>query len=165
MSSRISPIDDHLFLCGAAAIRQDRVRNLGITTVVNCTAELPNLKMPNVECIQIHVEDVPTARLGFYFDRCADKIHQVHKNGGKVLVHCVAGISRSASICIAYLMKYQSMTLEEAYLHVKHKRQVINPNIGFWRQLIDYERRLLRRNTVKIVSSGYGPIPDIYRKK
>lgn len=165
MFNQIAQINDHLFLSSAGAIKQDRIRTLGITHIVNCTMEIPNLRLPSLECIQIHVEDTPSARLGMYFDRCADKIHHVHKSGGKTLVHCVAGVSRSASLCIAYLMKYQRMTLDQAYYHVKKRRPVIRPNVGFWRQLIEYERRLFGRNTVKMIPSGIGPIPDVYKEE
>ncbi|CAG5124219.1 unnamed protein product, partial [Candidula unifasciata] len=91
--------------------------------------------------------------------------HSVGRKGGKTLVHCLAGVSRSATICIAYLVKYQHMTLEEAYKHVKKRRPVIHPNPGFWRQLIDYERRLLGRNSVKMVTSPIGWIPDVYQQE
>ena len=165
MFNQIAQINDHLFLSSAGAIKSERVRTLGITSIINCTMEIPNLKLPNLECIQIHVEDTPSSRLGMYFDRCADKIHQVSKHGGKTLVHCVAGVSRSASLCIAYLMKYQRMTLEQAYHHVKKRRPVVHPNVGFWKQLIDYERRLFGRNTVSMVPSGIGPIPDVYKEE
>lgn len=46
---------------------------------------------------------------------------------GKVLVHCVSGISRSAAIVIGYLHKYKGMTINDAYLHVRRLRPVINP--------------------------------------
>jgi len=48
-----------------------------------------------------------------------------------VLVHCHMGVSRSATVVIAYLMKYFHMTHREAYNFVKKKRSVINPNEGF----------------------------------
>ncbi|XP_060563597.1 dual specificity protein phosphatase 14-like isoform X2 [Ruditapes philippinarum] len=165
MFNQIAQINDHLFLSSAGAIKTDRIRSLGITNIVNCTMEIPNLKLPSVECVQIHVEDTPSARLGMYFDRCADKIHQVHKSGGKILVHCVAGVSRSASLCMAYLMKYQRMTLDQSYYHIKKRRPVIHPNVGFWRQLIEFERRLFGRNTVKMIPSGIGPIPEVYKEE
>lgn len=165
MFNQIAQINEHLFLSSAAAVKTERIRALGITNVINCTMEIPNLRLPNLECVQIHVEDTPSARLGIYFDRCSDKIHQVHKAGGKVIVHCVAGVSRSASLCIAYLMKYQRMTLDQAYSHIKKRRPVIHPNVGFWKQLIEYERRLFGRNTVKMVPSGIGPIPDVYKEE
>lgn len=165
MFNQIARVTDNLYLSSAAAIKTDRMRSLGITHVINCTLEIPNLNIPDLECIQIHVEDTPNARLGIYFDRCADKINQVQSRGGRTLVHCVAGISRSASLCIAYLMKYHRMKLDEAYYHVKKRRPVIRPNVGFWRQLIDFERRLYGKNTVKMIPSGIGPIPDIYREE
>lgn len=48
-----------------------------------------------------------------------------------VLVHCMAGISRSATIILAYLMKYRNMKYSDAYLFVNNKRNVIYPNQGF----------------------------------
>lgn len=165
MFSQIAQITDHLFLSSAAAVRGDKVRSLGITNIINITLDIPNLQLPNVECIQIHVDDTPSAHLAVYFDRCADKINQVQRSGGRTLVHCVAGVSRSASICLAYLMKYHNMPLDEAYRYVKRRRSIIHPNVGFFRQLIDYEKRLFGRNTVKMVQSSVGPIPDIYKKE
>lgn len=166
MFTQIAHITDHLFLSSAAAVKPDRIRSLGITHIINVTLEMPNLNLPNLECIQIHVDDTPSARLSLYFDRCSDKIHQVHLRGGRTLVHCVAGVSRSASLCMAYLMKYHRMNLEQAYHHVKKRRPVIRPNGGFWRQLIEYEKRIFGRNTVKMVHSGtYGYIPDLYKEE
>lgn len=48
--------------------------------------------------------------------------HQVICNGDVVLVHCVAGISRSVTLCLAYLVKWQKMTLRDAYYHMKQRR-------------------------------------------
>lgn len=45
----------------------------------------------------------------------ADKIKAIKDRGGKTLVHCVAGVSRSASLVIVYLVKYERMTLRQAY--------------------------------------------------
>jgi len=56
----------------------------------------------------------------------------------RVLVHCQAGISRSATLVIAYLIKHQKMNLKDAYLHVKSKRPQIGPNKGFIQQLMDF---------------------------
>ncbi|XP_064628774.1 dual specificity protein phosphatase 14-like [Lineus longissimus] len=161
---QIAQINDHLFLCGVMARKMDRLRQLGITSVINCTIEIANIKCHDIECVQIQVDDLPTASLGPYFDRCADKIHQVRRRGGKTLVHCVAGVSRSASLVMAYLMKYQGMNLREAYYYTKARRSVIRPNVGFWKQLIDFEKRLHGgASTVKMVSSPIGFIPDVYK--
>ena len=47
---------------------------------------------------------------------------------------------------------------------VHRRREIINPNVGFWRQMIKYEERLFRNTTVKMVQSPRGVIPDIYLK-
>lgn len=57
-------------------------------------------------------------------------------------MHCMAGVSRSASLVMIYLVKYERMTLRQAYHYVKSARPVIRPNVGFWKQMVDYEKRL-----------------------
>ena len=50
-----------------------------------------------------------------------------------VLVHCFAGVSRSASTVIAYLMKKLNWDLRKAYNYTRDCRNIINPNPGFYR--------------------------------
>jgi protein tyrosine phosphatase len=64
-------------------------------------------------------------------------------HNGRVIVHCVMGVSRSCSLVLAYLMKYKGMSLKQAFDLVSSKRSVVRPNAGFWRQLIEYEKKLL----------------------
>jgi protein-tyrosine phosphatase len=90
----------------------------------------------------VRVEDLPWSPLDSYFDVVADKIATNRDRGIKTLVHCVAGVSRSASLCIVYLMKHDNLTLRQAYQHVKSARPIIRPNAGFWQQMVDYERRV-----------------------
>lgn len=52
-----------------------------------------------------------------------------------MLVHCAAGVSRSASFVIAYLMKKRDMLYPDALRYVKERRKVISPNSGFKKQL------------------------------
>lgn len=75
-----------------------------------------------------------------HFDAACDFIHS-HRDK-RVLVHCQAGVSRSATICVAYLMKHGGLFLEGAYMTVKGARKIICPNIGFMKQLIVYEEQL-----------------------
>jgi protein-tyrosine phosphatase len=67
-------------------------------------------------------------------------------SGGTVLVHCFAGISRSASCVIAYLMHENNVPFFEAMSYVRKRRHIVFPNFGFQRQLMDFERQLKTRN-------------------
>ena len=91
-------------------------------------------------------------------------LFQEISKGGKVLLHCVAGISRSATICIAYLMKHGGFNLLEAYNYTKMKRPIIKPNCGFFRQLIQYEKVLYGAGSVSMVYNDMVKmeIPDVY---
>ena len=57
----------------------------------------------------------------------------------KILFHCYAGVSRSATFAIAYLMKTNMITVDKAYELVKMKRNMINPNKGFMEALHKFE--------------------------
>lgn len=163
--SEIAKITDILFLSSATAVTRDKLVKIGITDVINCTLDVPELQEPGIVTTRIMIDDTPQAQLKKHFDKVADEINSKESAGGKVLVHCLAGISRSATLCIAYLMKYKEMTLIDAHDLVKRKRPIIRPNTGFWKQLIEYEKRLFGCNTVKMVPSAIGFIPDIYKEE
>lgn len=67
----------------------------------------------------------------------------VKQSGGKVLVHCEAGISRSPTICMAYIMRTQQLRLDAAFDIIKQRRAVISPNFSFMGQLLQFESEVL----------------------
>ncbi|XP_063721151.1 dual specificity protein phosphatase 18-like [Symsagittifera roscoffensis] len=138
------------------------IRHYGITCVVNATPDLPNPGTRGVEYLRVPVDDIPTAQLMPHFEYVTQKINQVKLNGGKTLVHCVAGVSRSATLCIAYLMRYEGLSLLSAHQMVKTARPIVRPNNGFWKQLIEYEHRMRKMNTVHMVNTCFGSMPNIY---
>ncbi len=119
MSSRIglfgqiSEINDHLFLSGAGVLKPEKLKQKKINCIINATTEEPNAYLPGIDYLKIRIDDNPFAHLDHYFDQVADKIRSVKDRGGRTLVHCVAGVSRSASLCIVYLIKYERMTLRQ----------------------------------------------------
>ncbi|KAJ9573905.1 hypothetical protein L9F63_008704 [Diploptera punctata] len=163
----ITEVTDSLFLCGAPAVSPQNLRDLGVTCVVNAAAELPDTPLPQdreIAYLKVSVEDKSSSDLLLYMDTVADMIEEVRNAGGKTLVHCVAGISRSASLCLAYLIKHERMPLKKAYAHLKTRRPTIKPNTGFFTQLIEFEIRFLGAATVSMVHNQAAGthIPDVY---
>lgn len=92
----------------------------------------------------INISDTFEQLLDKFFDETHNFIEEARRNKCNVLVHCKAGISRSPTIAIAYLMKLKRLHLQDAYNFVKRCRPQISPNLNFMGQLVSYERRLLR---------------------
>ncbi|KAF9320469.1 hypothetical protein BG003_006066 [Podila horticola] len=76
------------------------------------------------------------------FSAAFEFVDQSVAQGGKVLVHCQLGVSRSASLVIAYVMRAQGMGLSEAYDYVKQLSAVISPNMTLMYQLAEFEKSL-----------------------
>jgi protein-tyrosine phosphatase len=76
--------------------------------------------------------DIESANIARLFNDTYNVISDGLSQGG-VLVHCAAGVSRSSSTVIAYLMRKQKMSFNDAFMFVKKRRSVICPNYGFQR--------------------------------
>ncbi|XP_028990482.1 dual specificity phosphatase 29-like isoform X2 [Betta splendens] len=88
-------------------------------------------------------EDVATFDLSQHFYAAARFIEATLSNRqNKLLVHCVMGRSRSATLFLAFLMICEKMTLVEAIESVKRRRRII-PNWGFLKQLRELDMQLL----------------------
>jgi hypothetical protein len=118
-----------------------------ITHVVNAT----NRCVPNAfeggagrTCVYYNVDldDAEGAPIAEHFEGVGRFIGEARRGGGAVLVHCMCGVSRSASLVLSYLMAAEGMTLRAAFAHAKARRPVIAPNPTFARALQRRERAL-----------------------
>jgi atypical dual specificity phosphatase len=82
----------------------------------------------------------------------------------KLLVHCVMGRSRSATLFLAYLMICKNMTVVDAVDHVKRRRRII-PNWGFLKQLRQLDTYLLEQRDEVTTVKGKGEEKDKEREE
>ena len=94
-----------------------------------------------IEFLGVPAVDLNSFPLQDYFHKSADWIEEMLKQGKVVLVHCVKGISRSATLILAFLIIKKKMTLQKAIETVKKKRSIA-PNEGFMQQLIELNDRV-----------------------
>jgi len=139
-------LEDFLYLGSVASAQEwaelERFQIRHIVCMVNMF-ELPFVGKVTYKTIQI--DDIEIADIKQYFETINQFITSVKNAGGRVLVHCAAGVSRSASAVLAYLMNSQRMTYSQAKEYVMHRRPCICPNDGFERQLLEYDEFLRQR--------------------
>ena len=127
----------------------------GITHVLSVGTGLYP-KFPNKFTYKwINELDSPTANLRQHFNACHKFMSSCFEKGGRILVHCYAGISRSATMVISWLMREKGLSLNEAINTTRAKRWFINPNPGFMRQLRAFEKELEMK--------GNRPAKSIYK--
>uniref|UniRef100_A0A8C6ABM3 Dual specificity protein phosphatase 13B n=1 Tax=Marmota marmota marmota TaxID=9994 RepID=A0A8C6ABM3_MARMA len=152
MLNHINEVWPNLFLGDAYAARdKSQLIQMGITHVVNVAAGKFQVDtgakfyhgMP-LEYYGIEADDNPFFDLSVYFLPVAQYIRTaLNTPRGRVLVHCAMGVSRSATLVLAFLMIYENMTLVEAIQTVQAHRDIC-PNSGFLRQLQVLDNRLGR---------------------
>jgi len=132
---------------------KDKLTSLGIRYILNVTTEAANLFTGLFQYYQIPIVDQEMENIMQYFPAAFEFIEKAMSEKSAILVHCVAGSSRSATIVIAYLMKYNNMSLKDAFVLCRKKRNIVSPNKGFMSQLIVFENQLYSTNTVTTLES------------
>lgn len=138
----MSRINDYLYIGDYKdAGDYHMLKNRGITHILCAAGELrPNFP-DHFEYKYIRGSDDPYFDLSRHFDEAADFIHGAVRGGGQVLIHCYAGVSRSTSCTIAYLIKHEGYTFEEALELCRSGRSIVEPNSGFVQQLRSFCRK------------------------
>lgn len=120
----------------------DELSSEQIRRIVNVTSHVPLYHSKDFQYCHLPANDSQDEKLFKYFDQAYSFIHDAIQKNEKILVHCVAGISRSPAIVIGFLMRYAKMNMNEAYDFVKRKRSIVSPNLNFMGQLLEYEEKL-----------------------
>ncbi|CEG48077.1 dual specificity protein catalytic domain-containing [Plasmopara halstedii] len=154
-----SRILEHIYL-GSRAHARDKnlLQRLHITHILNVTpqkemdpvAGVPNFFEKDKTFIyqRCSIFDNKAQDLSSVLDSSITFIEQA-KYYGRILVHCNKGVSRSTSMILAYLIKYQTMTFDQALTFVIERHPIANPNANFRQQLHEFECQVHRQASSK----------------
>lgn len=146
-TERPSLVIDNLFIGGALAARSKyTLQHLGITHILClCSNEIgqSDTQFPDIfQYKNFSISDDDDANISDLFEEASGFIDQVDHVGGKVLIHCFEGKSRSATVVLAYLMLRKGFTLSKAWNLLKKVHRRAQPNDGFAKALLALDRKL-----------------------
>ena len=135
-------ISDKVYLGNlySAKDEEDLIKN-NIRRVLSCYSCDIEYKDKSIQHKILELNDSPNTNIIKYFKEAIKFIDE----SDKVLVHCLGGISRSATIVIAYFMWKDKLTYIESLNKLLEKRAV-GPNYGFVQQLEIFQEKLKETN-------------------
>jgi dual specificity phosphatase 12 len=126
-----------------AAIDNNDLKTMGITKIISVCDRLNALHRP-IEYKWIKIDDDEQANLLQFIPKLMRWISKLLKQGDTIFVHCQNGISRSAAIVAAWLMKVHDWDPTMAETFLRGKRPCIKINDGFRKQLWQWHQSLQR---------------------
>jgi predicted protein tyrosine phosphatase len=145
----------HLYLGNISAAHDlSTLQTWGVTHVVTCLGPCTLYHGEQLHYLPLHLADSAEQPIIHHFDAVHDWIEHAAEQQGKVLVHCAAGVSRSATLVTAYLMRREGLGAAEAMRRVQAQRTCANPNPGFRQQLLAYEADLKARKAAAASGSA-----------
>lgn len=116
----------------------------GIKYILNVTPDLPNVfeGKGEIQYMKIPIADHWSQNLAAHFPKAIEFIDEARSKEAGVLVHCVAGVSRSVTVTLGYLMSRLGLSLNDAFALVRTRKANVAPNFHFMEQLHTFEQEL-----------------------
>ncbi|XP_064545904.1 dual specificity protein phosphatase Mpk3 [Drosophila montana] len=134
-----------LFLGNAShSCDSNALQKYNIKYVLNVTPDLPNEFEESgiIKYLQIPITDHYSQDLAMHFPAAIHFIEEARSANSAVLVHCLAGVSRSVTVTLAYLMHTRALSLNDAFMLVRARKPDVSPNFHFMQQLQSFESQL-----------------------
>ncbi len=128
-------ITDQFGVCDLNQLQQYNIKHVFNVSPVQLKKHI------GVNYYQLPILDDSQQNIIQFFDKVFSKIDELDTQGQYVVINCQAGVSRSASFVIGYLIK-RGLSYETSYQLLKSCRSIINPNKGFIEQLKQYEKTI-----------------------
>jgi len=137
-------IENFLFVAGETiAYNEKKLAENGITHILNAAGDACENKFPDkIKYLTFYLKDSRSENIECVFYEAGAFIESAKQQNGRVLVHCVQGVSRSVALCISYLIFKHEYTFNKAYDHIRKVREIASPNPAFWAQLLNFQARL-----------------------
>ncbi len=140
-----------LYLGDYRAVRRpDRLRERGVTHILNVRESCRFDLEQEFRLLHRPLADDGGSSLPEAFAPCIAFINEARDSGGACLVHCHAGVNRSASIVLGYLVAEHGMTLRDAFSLVATIREGIHPHPTYFANLQDIERSVHGTVTLRV---------------
>lgn len=118
---------------------------LSINNIVNVTDKVPNFFEDDLN-FNYYYHEIKDNGIDIFEKEQLENIYEfIKKSENNVLVHCVVGRSRSATIVIYYLMKEHNMTVDESIKYLRSKREVVNPSLRLINSLKKIEEEIHKK--------------------
>lgn len=123
---------------GTQATDEKVIAQCGITHILNISTE-HHCTIDGMEYLNIQLADDGKSKISNHFVDMVKFISSAKSVGGKILVHCNLGVSRSSTATLAYMMFSNHCSLLDAFKLLRMRRPISSPNKGFLYQLADFE--------------------------
>jgi protein-tyrosine phosphatase len=136
-------IKDKIYLGSAFnAATKSTLDTLNIKYIINVTDKIENYFPDHYQYETYVIEDNDQQHITPYLEASYQKIKEFQeKNDGNILIHCVMGASRSASVVCYYIMRKYNFNPKEIYHAMKLKRECVNPSYTFYNNLcLEYKK-------------------------
>ena len=125
-----------------AAENETYLKSFNISVVINCAYEHIS-EYEDLKAYELKLTDHYPQQLFPIFET-AYKIIKHYNRNSKIYIHCMSGVSRSASLVIFYIMKEKKWDYDKSFDYVQKIRTNINPNSDFVNQLKEYYEKYIK---------------------
>lgn len=129
-----------------ASMDEAFLRQQGIETVFNCTKDLPfhsSMRRRYRVPVDDSLEEEEIRNMELWSFEIIYKLLLEYKQGKTILVHCAAGIQRSAAVVTMFLMVLSGMKHEDAMQYVKERRPIaFYRNANFLKSIQGFEKNI-----------------------
>ena len=138
----------------ASAYNKKELKKIGVTHVLTAILGVSPIFPNEFTYKNVPIRDIPGESIDVYFKQSNEYISKAINGGGKVLVHCICGVSRSATLVAAYLMKEHGMSCDQAVELLQKRRTCVEPNEGFRKQLEEFQNAIQQEEIAELLNSS-----------